>query len=197
MKKLIKQGECPHNAVALAEIPIDQLFTLDVDDVIWEDGGLTNEWDNRTPPLWLGDETVRSGIRAVLELDRSQEELKRLSHEQDAMQTWFAEEWEVVEDAIERNIHPDVDYQLKQRRDELLQLCGRWTHSVGDWTVSSSVPQWGPSNEDIRSVRLKMWSERLADEASGLETTSPYLNDELNEGGSGIRRDGLQHVTNV
>lgn len=53
------------------------------------------------PPLWLSDERVRTGIKAMLELDRCNEEDARLRRERRALQVWFAEEWEVVSRAIE------------------------------------------------------------------------------------------------
>ena len=55
----------------------------------------------KEPPLWLCDERVRSGIKAVLELDRCDEEDYRLITERCSMQVWFAEEWEVVNLAME------------------------------------------------------------------------------------------------
>ena len=53
---------------------MDKLFSLDVDDDIWQDIGLTETDDSTDPPLWLSDENVRMGIRAMLEMDRCQEE---------------------------------------------------------------------------------------------------------------------------
>ncbi|KAF8059310.1 hypothetical protein FPV67DRAFT_1426412 [Lyophyllum atratum] len=45
-----------------------------------------------TPPLWLSDDGVRSGIKARLELDRCTEEEARLRHERRTLQFWFQEE---------------------------------------------------------------------------------------------------------
>ena len=49
------------------------LFALDIDDAIWQDVGLAGE-DLMDPPLWMCDEDVRRGIKALLELDRCLEE---------------------------------------------------------------------------------------------------------------------------
>ncbi len=74
---------------AIAPLPIESegLFKLDVDDDIWQDIGLTDETDNlNSVPLWLGDENVRRGIKALLELDRCHEEESRLIAECLSMQ---------------------------------------------------------------------------------------------------------------
>lgn len=52
------------------------------------------------PPLWLCDEGVRAGIKALLELDRCKEEEERLLGECRAMREWFSEEWKVVNMAM-------------------------------------------------------------------------------------------------
>ena len=62
---------------------------------IWQDIGL-DDWDNESSeivPRWLGDEDVRSGIRALLDLDRCCEEERRISSERTALQAWVEEEW--------------------------------------------------------------------------------------------------------
>jgi len=73
---------------------------LDVDDAIWQDVGL-NDDVSEEPPLWLCDAKVQSGILAMLDLDRCEEEELRLQHERRAMQDWFLEEWEIVNVAYE------------------------------------------------------------------------------------------------
>lgn len=61
--------------MAPVPVPAKGLYQLDVDDVIWQDLGLEDE--EGTPPLWLCDDNVRSGIRAVLQKDRCNEEAPR------------------------------------------------------------------------------------------------------------------------
>ncbi|KAL0568523.1 hypothetical protein V5O48_013464 [Marasmius crinis-equi] len=163
-KALEDPTKCPPNAAAPRRIPLDKLFELDVDDDIWQDIGLTDEWDHRTPPPWLADDSVRAGIRGMLEWDRGEEELVRLSHERDAMQFWFAEEWAILAEAIERTGHLDVQHQLLQRRIDLLRLCCRWRHNVEGIDASEDVPDWGPTESELRLTQVDMTSELLDEE---------------------------------
>ena len=54
------------------------ISTLDVDDSIWQDIGLTEDDGSTEPPPWLGDEDVHDGIKFMLEEDRCEEEQKWL-----------------------------------------------------------------------------------------------------------------------
>lgn len=103
MQLLIQRKKAPRGAVAPLRIEMDRLFTLDVDDEIWLDVGIgyDDEGDNRVPPLWLSDDKVRVGIRAMTDRDRCIEERARLSKERNALQLWFSEEWKIVNAAIE------------------------------------------------------------------------------------------------
>ncbi|KAL0566251.1 hypothetical protein V5O48_015767 [Marasmius crinis-equi] len=132
---------CPHNTVAPVPVPMDKLFFLDVDDEIWQDVGLTDEWDLDKLPPWLAD-----------------------GQEQDAMQQWFVEEWSVILDAIERTVHPDLKYLLELQREHLLQLCVRWHHHVGHIVPSAWVPEWGPSDEELNRPSENMTVELLQKE---------------------------------
>ncbi|KAG6847718.1 hypothetical protein H0H93_006354, partial [Arthromyces matolae] len=71
LANLIKKKKAPARSVK-------GLFSLDVDDTIWEDVGL-NE-DDIEPPAWLADQAVRDGIKALLEHDRCSEEDICLRH---------------------------------------------------------------------------------------------------------------------
>ncbi|KAJ7632028.1 hypothetical protein B0H17DRAFT_1280950 [Mycena rosella] len=73
--KLVQEGKAPRGAVAPQPIPAKGIWQLDVDDGIWQD--------------------VRSGIKAMLELDRCDEEDGRLKKERCSLQEWFAEEWAI------------------------------------------------------------------------------------------------------
>ncbi|KII82805.1 hypothetical protein PLICRDRAFT_120248, partial [Plicaturopsis crispa FD-325 SS-3] len=91
---LIRRRKALPGAVAPTRIAKDGLFKLDVDDDIWQDVGLDDSEDGRDGiPLWLGDDKVRDGIRARLEVDRCLEEEIRLSKERCSMQEWMIEEW--------------------------------------------------------------------------------------------------------
>jgi hypothetical protein len=74
-----------------------------VDDAIFQDVGLDEDDDAiapTEPPLWLCDEQVRAGIKAVLALDRCDEEDARLLRETCSLRVWFAEEWKMVQRAL-------------------------------------------------------------------------------------------------
>ncbi|KAJ7437710.1 hypothetical protein FB451DRAFT_1450462 [Mycena latifolia] len=72
--------------------------------------------------LWLSSDTVRSGIRAMLELDRANEEDKILTKERQALRAWFAEEWTIVNVAMDRAENEESRYQLFFRRERLLRF---------------------------------------------------------------------------
>ena len=68
LANLIANGQAPPGSVVPQSIQRDGLFRLDVDDDIWQDVGLDDEYDGGIP-LWLGDEGVRLGIQALLQHD--------------------------------------------------------------------------------------------------------------------------------
>ncbi|KAJ7912862.1 hypothetical protein B0H13DRAFT_1504668, partial [Mycena leptocephala] len=73
--KLIKDGKAPRGSIPPVPIPAKGLWQLDVDDAIFQDVGLDDNDNGSTePPLWLCDEQVRAGIKAILQLDRCDEE---------------------------------------------------------------------------------------------------------------------------
>lgn len=103
MQRLIQQKKAPRNSVAPLQIEMEGLFDLDVDDDIWLDIGLGYEEEGETiPPLWLSNDMVRAGIRAVLDRDRCREDRERVLAERNAMQEWFSEEWQVVQVSMDR-----------------------------------------------------------------------------------------------
>ncbi len=55
---------------------------------------------NTKSQLWLTDPNVRSGIRAMLKLDRCIEEQRRLGREADNLCSWFRRELGAVELAL-------------------------------------------------------------------------------------------------
>lgn len=114
MATLIRQNRAPRDAIAPVKIEMEGLFDLDVDDDIWLDIELRyddDDADGSVPPLWLSNDKVRVGIRAVLDRDRCLEERQRLLDERSAMQEWFSEEWTVVTMAMQ-----DGKFQLKLLR---------------------------------------------------------------------------------
>lgn len=92
MKKLRGRRGIPQNAVIPPSIDMKGLFSLDVDNDIWQDIGLADdEFDGDIPP-WLGDETVRNGIRLVQDIANCRDELELCSRERVSLQHWFDEE---------------------------------------------------------------------------------------------------------
>lgn len=97
----IRQGRAPAGAIPPERIDPKGVFKLDVDDAIWQDVGLDDENGSDEPPPWLSRETVRSGIKALLELDRADEEDGQLVKECRSLRRWFSEEWTLINRAMD------------------------------------------------------------------------------------------------
>ncbi|KAI6095316.1 hypothetical protein F5141DRAFT_1191368 [Pisolithus sp. B1] len=69
----------PPGAIPPTPMPSKGIFQLDVDSDIWQDVGLGE--CHPDPPQWLADESVCKGIKLMLEIDRCNEEERRLSIE--------------------------------------------------------------------------------------------------------------------
>ncbi|KDR70808.1 hypothetical protein GALMADRAFT_75558 [Galerina marginata CBS 339.88] len=160
--KLIDSRKAPRGAVAPLQIQLDGLFKLDVDDDIWQDIGLTDDNDNPLEiPAWLGNEDVRIGIKALLEYDRCIEEQRRLREEKLSMQQWIQEEWEILMVALNwAKTHPDVIFQLKERKKYLLRLCVAWKPQV---LVIPDIfnDSWGPNEAEIAEAKKLEITERV------------------------------------
>lgn len=101
MATLVRQRKAPRNAIPPKPIDAKGIWGLDVDDEIWQDVGLDDTFDESAPPLWLKDDNVRDGIKAMLELDRCDEEEPRLFHECRVLRYWLSEEWDAVTSAMD------------------------------------------------------------------------------------------------
>ncbi|KAF7345951.1 hypothetical protein MVEN_01617500 [Mycena venus] len=168
---LIKARKAPADAVAPTPIPTREIYQLDVDNAIWQDIGLDQDTE---PVLWLSDNNVRSGIRAMLQKDHCEEEAPRLLRERRHMQIWFATEWEAVCETIklsEGELRFDclsaVRYQFKLKRKELLELCVLWKKSLDSLSGGADLPPWGPTDEEILDCQI---SGITASYASGEES---------------------------
>ncbi|KAJ6574189.1 hypothetical protein B0H19DRAFT_935048 [Mycena capillaripes] len=163
--KEIRAGRAPRKAVAPERIPSDSLYKLDVDDPIWQDVGLGDDEDtNRDPPPWLCDDDVRSGIRAMLQLERTEEEDVILKKERRSMRIWFIEEWKILNAAmgdagtcffdgatlrplIVCTLDGEEDrYQFYLRRERLVRLCATWRKYIPD---AEGDAAWGPTEEEL------------------------------------------------
>ncbi|KAF9511214.1 hypothetical protein BS47DRAFT_1277405, partial [Hydnum rufescens UP504] len=82
----------PHNAVIPPPIEMKGLFSLDVDNDIWQDIGLADDEFGRQVPPWLGDEDVRNGIQIVQEIMNCHDELYLCECERSSLQHWFNDE---------------------------------------------------------------------------------------------------------
>ncbi|KAJ3720315.1 hypothetical protein C8R42DRAFT_582613, partial [Lentinula raphanica] len=176
MSERIAKKNAPANAIAPRPIPMKELFSLDIDDAIWDDCGLEGEDNSAGPPLWLSDEQVRVGIQGILLRDRCDEELLRLKHEIRVMEDWFAEEWRVVVTAISNtqgilliflvvtisdreSSDIDLQYQLWDRRINLTRLSILWTQALNE-LPSEFIPSFvGPTSEELREVEHEIQAE--------------------------------------
>lgn len=97
----IHHNRAPQGVFSPPRIDRSQLFNLDVDDDLWLDVGLGVDEDEGSSdiPAWLGDDSVRQGIKTRLELDRCLEEEMRVQLERCALQEWFTEEWSCMSEA--------------------------------------------------------------------------------------------------
>ncbi|KAF9503945.1 hypothetical protein BS47DRAFT_1309035 [Hydnum rufescens UP504] len=92
MIKLRGRRGIPRNAVIPPPIEMKGLFSLDVDNDIWQDIGLADdEFGGQVPP-WLGDEDVRNGIQIVQEIMNCHDELYLCERERSSLQHWFNDE---------------------------------------------------------------------------------------------------------
>ncbi|KAJ7912883.1 hypothetical protein B0H13DRAFT_1874459 [Mycena leptocephala] len=186
--KLIKDGKAPRGSIPPVPIPAKGLWQLDVNDAIFQDVGLDDNDDGSTaPPLWLCDDQVRAGIKAVLQLDRCDEEDARLLREKCALRVWFAEEWDIVIKAIE-NADSEVDrYHLRLHQDKLVRLCVTWDKHLPNFGVSTvALPPWGPSAFQIAQCNVDAHlAARREDRHYGEETE-----DSDGEGNAGREESG-------
>ncbi|KAG6824363.1 hypothetical protein H0H92_007097, partial [Tricholoma furcatifolium] len=168
--ELLKAGKAPHGAVLPQKIEAKGLFALDVDDAIWQDVGLGIDGADQTPPLWLSNNAVRTGIQALLEYERCLEEDIRLRWEFQNMKTWFFDEWQVLSTALVNAETDGIKYCLNLRQQELLQLCVKWDHSTQSLfdDMLKSLP-WGPTSEELQTAYLSQRSQRVSEEDSDLD----------------------------
>ncbi|KAF7371880.1 hypothetical protein MVEN_00045200 [Mycena venus] len=104
--KLVRAGKVHAGVRAPLIIPPGRLWQLDMDNAIFEDVGSDDHDDdyNDWLPLWLCDEKVWAGIKALLELDQAEEEEAQLCREIMALQVWFSEEWKIPYSVLQRRV---------------------------------------------------------------------------------------------
>ncbi|THU96080.1 hypothetical protein K435DRAFT_858916 [Dendrothele bispora CBS 962.96] len=158
MAELIRRRKAPKFAIAPQRIERESLFDLDVDEEIWQDVGLKEDIEN--PPLWLCNEDVRSGIRAVLELDRCDEEMGRLHAQRKALQEWFADEWKTVKSALRVVDSQGLQHQLKLRQKYLLNLYVTWEKPLVELSDGFAM-EWGPSQQELAKARYDTYTDAV------------------------------------
>ena len=89
MEEMVSQGTTPVNIKIPASLANAKLWDLDVDDEIWMEIAQDAHFQDKGMPKWLCDIPTQRGIRAMLEVQRCNEELERLDHERDGMYSWL------------------------------------------------------------------------------------------------------------
>jgi len=97
MQDVLAQGLAPPGVKIPASIPGEGLWDLDVDSDLWMEIIQDSEYQNKDAPKWLCDKPTKQGIRAMLQLERSEEELERLDHERTAMHSWHSAQQEQLQ----------------------------------------------------------------------------------------------------
>ncbi|KAJ8076923.1 hypothetical protein AAF712_011238 [Marasmius tenuissimus] len=91
---------------------------------LWEDVWITA---STSPPRWLTDDNVRTGIRAVLILDRCAEERRRLTKEAKNLCLWFRNELHALMVLINEPSFVGYRALLKLRLQDHLLLADQWS----------------------------------------------------------------------
>ena len=87
----------------LRPLPPQGLWSLDVDDVCWDDLRFDVDGEGE-PPAWMTDDDLRKAIRGHLLLERCAEEEARLTHEKENLCAWFEEEWHALHRASRSDV---------------------------------------------------------------------------------------------
>ncbi|KAJ6526360.1 hypothetical protein B0H19DRAFT_1275721 [Mycena capillaripes] len=134
IQKLIVDGKAPQGSVVPLTIPSKGLWQLDVNDAIFQDVGLDDN-NNNEPALWLSDDNVRTGIKAMLELDRCNEKDAQLRRER-----------MIATRAVEAATLEVDKYHLQLHQDKLVKLCATWDKDIPELGVDTVfLPPWVPS----------------------------------------------------
>ncbi|KAJ3725371.1 hypothetical protein C8R42DRAFT_575748 [Lentinula raphanica] len=162
MQRLIDLNRAPHNVCPPEQIPMKELFNLDVDDNIWQDVGLDETSDGETPPGWLCNDSIRKGIRGILLRDRCDEEFLHLKHEILCLQQWMHEEWQVVTNSIDATLADSgLLHQLHSRRSYLGHLYITWEKDLVKIPGFILNDSWGPTQSDLSTIRAFLDTEQV------------------------------------
>ncbi|TFK18317.1 hypothetical protein FA15DRAFT_709976 [Coprinopsis marcescibilis] len=173
------------------DIPVPEPLPTTVRELRESQVLLQDVWISRSgdepPPLWLIDQSVRDGIRAMLILDRCKEERQRLAHEADNMHRWYQQELTSFEVALANPENDSLRVLLFNERSHLFSLNNRWASSyvstvqylnairkakmVGE-TAMASLPESGRSKA---SVYVKAFVEHDDPTVSELDGGVPQV----------------------
>jgi hypothetical protein len=109
MQDLIAHDDAPTGAVVPNPLASERLWDLDVDDDLWTDLARDGQYQDNAPK-WLYDEPTKQGIRAMLDLRCSEEELEWLNYERSVMYAWLRGQGRQLQLAsqIAQGTHPIV-----------------------------------------------------------------------------------------
>jgi hypothetical protein len=138
MESLISAGKAPAGAICPKLLDKSTLYSLSVDDSIWDDVGLEDV--EGSIPSWLGDENVRNALPIHLELNRCKEEEARLSRELQHLQEWVHGQWNALDLLVKVNQCPDWAYQLGRFRLHLIKVVCQWATDVADIPLPGGQP---------------------------------------------------------
>ncbi|EFI27809.1 hypothetical protein CC1G_14732 [Coprinopsis cinerea okayama7 len=108
------------------ELPTDLDELRDHSDI------MEDVWTTHSPlpvPKWFSSAEVRKGIRAMLKLDRCQEEVHRLGIEADNLCRWYGRQLADIEFALTQPAGQSVALELVIYRDHLYSLKASWANT--------------------------------------------------------------------
>ncbi|EIW73908.1 hypothetical protein CONPUDRAFT_160580 [Coniophora puteana RWD-64-598 SS2] len=159
IRNLIANRKAPRGAVEPTLLTPQQVFTMDVDDAIWQNSGLDDESIN--PPAWLSDEKVRAGIRALLEYDRAAEEEERLVLERSRLQEWVERQWQSLR--VDDSNDASILYFIRLRRHKISALYAEWEPLVREIPCARPDRWWGLGAEEAAAALARKAVARFAD----------------------------------
>ncbi|KAH6886114.1 hypothetical protein BKA70DRAFT_1377276 [Coprinopsis sp. MPI-PUGE-AT-0042] len=148
MTKLVQTGKAPKGAIPPLPLARETLFSLDVDNPIWDDTGLDDAEDRPDAPLWLSNKEVREGIKALLIVERCEEELARLKTECRALHQWVREEWDLLIQGLVLIDEESIQYQIGLQLRRLVHLYKSWKSSFRTIPYEGADNAWGPEGGD-------------------------------------------------
>jgi hypothetical protein len=150
----IKKRKFPVGGRALNEINMDHIWELDVDDPIWQDVEVQDD-EEFSIPDWIGDELTCQAICNRVENQCCEEELLRIQIEVKNLQTWLAEEWNILALGMTAETPEYMAYQMEVEQQRLLRLGGGWWKNLHD-LPGIDISAWFPTAEKLEHA----WEER-------------------------------------